>query len=96
VSFFGFVLEIVAQNLQADELWLLVGDDSRDVTVKIVANTSFDRIPLLESVGHTILFKHVYVLNANSVFFDDMGCIPSSYELNPSGAEHLLEHFKGV
>ena len=70
--------------------------DGRDVTVKIVANASFDRVPLLESVGHTILFKHVYVLNATSVFFDDMGSIPSTYELNPTGTERLLDHFKGV
>lgn len=96
VSFFGFVQEVIPQTFMADELWLLVGDEGRDVTVKIVANAFFDRVPLLESVGHTILFKHVYVLNASSVFFDDMGSIPSTYELNPSGTEHLLIHFKGV
>ena len=77
-------------------MWLLVGDEGRDVTVKIVANSSFDRVPLLESVGHTILFKHVYVLTATQVFFDDMGSIPSTYELNPIGTERLLDHFKGV
>jgi hypothetical protein len=84
------------QSIQADELWLLIGDESRDVTVKIVANTAFDRVPLIESVGHTILFQHVYVLNASQVFFDDMASIPSSYELNPTGTEYLLDHFKGA
>lgn len=94
VSFYGVVLEIIPQTVQADEIWLLVGDESRDITVKIVANSSFDRIPLIEAIGKSILFKHVYVLNNSSVFFDDMGAIPSSYELNPIGSEHLLAHFK--
>jgi hypothetical protein len=75
-------------------LWLLIGDDSRETTVRIVAPESFDRSPLIDSVGHTILFKHVYVLTASSVFFDEMSSIPSSYVLDPPDAEHLLLHFK--
>ena len=87
-------MEITSQTVQPDEMWLLIGDETSDVTVKMVANSTFDRIPLLESVGKTILFKHVYVLNGTSCFFDDMSAIASSYELSPIGAEHLLTHFK--
>jgi hypothetical protein len=94
VSFYGVIIEHIHQSVQPDELWLLIGDESRDTTVKIVAHASFDRTPLLDSIGKTILFKHVYVLTASSVFFDDMGSIPSSYQLNPPESEHLLIHFK--
>ena len=73
---------------------MLIGDEGRETTVKIVAPDSFDRSPLINAVGHTILFKHVYVLTASSVFFDDMSSIPSSYVLDPPDAEHLLLHFK--
>lgn len=73
---------------------MLIGDEGRETTVKIVAPDSFDRSPLINAVGHTILFKHVYVLTASSVFFDDMSSIPSSYVLDPPDAEHLLIHFK--
>lgn len=72
VSFYGVILEHLQQVTQPDELWLLIGDEGRDTTVKIVALAGFDRAPLLESIGKTVMFKHVYVLTATSVFYDDM------------------------
>ena len=94
VSFYGVIIEHIVQSAAPDEMWILVGDESRDITVKVVATPGYDRTDLLESVGQTILFKHVYVLNASTVFFDDMGAIPSAYQLHPPGAEHLLAFFK--
>ncbi len=72
----------------------MVGDETRDVTVKVVALPGFNRDPLLESVGKVVLFKHVYVLNDKFVFYDDMASIPSSYTISPPNSEHLLSHFK--
>ncbi len=77
----------------ADEVWMVVGDESRDITVKVVAPHGFNREPLLDSVGKVMLFKHIYVLNNKFAFFDDMGSIPSSYTLSPPDSEHLLQHF---
>ena len=80
-------------NDTPDELWLVVGDESRDITVKVVAPLSFNRAPLLESVGMVVLFKHIYVLNDKFAFFDDMASIASSYVLSPPDSDHLLQHF---
>jgi hypothetical protein len=77
-----------------DEIWMVVGDESRDITVKVVALPGFNRSALLESFGKVVLFKHVYVLNDKFLFYDDMASISSSYIVSPPNTDQLLEHFK--
>ena len=81
---------------QADDFWMNISDDSRDITVKVVCSASFDRSLFVQAVGKTIMFKHVYVVSKDAVFFDEMASIPSSFTVSPPNYDHLLEHFKLV
>ncbi len=94
VSFNGFVTEIVSQVPQADDFWLKVSDTNHEMTVKLVCSSSFDKSVLTEAVGQVVQFKHVYIVNKDSVFFDEMSSIPSSFVISPPNTEHLLESFK--
>jgi hypothetical protein len=96
VSFHGFVVELVNQSLAPDEIWLMIGDENKEVMCKFVAPAGFNRSLLIESIGKTILLKHVYVLNATSVFYDEGSSIASSFEVSPANSEHLLVAFKAA
>jgi hypothetical protein len=71
-----------------------IADDSREIIVKVVCSATFDKTSLIEAVGKTILFRHVYVVNKDAVFYDEMASIPSSFTISPPNSDHLLEHFK--
>ena len=86
--------EVVAQVPQADDFWLKVSDTNHEVTVKLVCSPSFDKSMWLQTVGQVVQFKHVYVVNKESVFFDEMSSIPSSFMLSPPNTAHLLDAFK--
>ncbi len=75
---------------------MTVGDATKDITVKFVAHDGFNRQEILESVGSTILLKHVYVLNETSVFYDEQHSIASSYQLNPPNSGELLSLFSNA
>ena len=94
VSFHGFLVEIITPVPQADDFWMNVADDSREIIVKVVCSASFDKATLIEAVGKTILFKHVYVVSKDAVFYDEMASIPSSFKISPPNSDHLLEYFK--
>jgi hypothetical protein len=94
VTFQGMVIQHNAtQSINADEISMTIGDSTRDVIVKFVAHEGFNRQEILESVGSTILLKHVYVLNETSVFYDEQHSIASSYQLNPPNSEELVKLF---
>jgi hypothetical protein len=94
VTFQGMVIQHNAtQSINADEISMTIGDSTRDVIVKFVAHDGFNRQEILESVGSTILLKHVYVLNETSVFYDEQHSIASSYQLNPPNSEELVKLF---
>ena len=82
--------------MNADEVCMTIGDATKDILVKFVAHEGFNRQKLIQSVGQTILLKHVYVLNENSVFYDEQHSLPSSYQLNPPNSEELLSLFDSV
>jgi hypothetical protein len=84
------------QSINSDEISMTVGDATKDITVKFVAHDGFNRQEILESVGSTILLKHVYVLNETSVFYDEQHSIASSYQLNPPNSEELLSLFSNA
>jgi hypothetical protein len=94
VSFNAFVMEIVTQVPQADDFWLNVSDTHHEITVKFVCSPSFDKSSLTQAVGHVVQFKHVYIVNKDSVFFDEMSSIPSSFSVSPPDTQHLLDSFK--
>jgi hypothetical protein len=94
VSFNGFLSEIITPVPQADDFWMNVADDTREIIVKIVCSAAFDKATFIEAVGKTIMFKHVYVVNKDAVFYDEMASIPSSFKISPPDSEHLLQHFK--
>jgi hypothetical protein len=71
-----------------------IADDSREIIVKVVCSATFDKATFIEAVGKTIMFKHVYVVNKDAVFYDEMASIPSSFTISPPNSDHLLEHFK--
>jgi hypothetical protein len=94
VSFIGFLSEIITPVPQADDFWMNVADDSREIIVKVVCSANFDKTTFVEAVGKTILFRHVYVVSKDAVFYDEMASIPSSFSISPPNSHHLLEHFK--
>ncbi len=71
-----------------------ISDDTRDITVKVVCSATFDKSLFVQAVGKTIMFKHVYVVSKEAVFYDEMASIPSSFIVSPPNSDHLLEHFK--
>jgi hypothetical protein len=93
VSFNGFVTEIVSQVPQADDFWLNVSDTHHEIIVKLVCSPSFDKSILTQAVGQVVQFKHVYIVNKDSVFFDEMSSIPSSFIISPPSTQHLLDSF---
>ena len=93
VSFNAFVTEIVTQVPQADDFWLKVSDENHELIVKFVCSPEFNKSPLSEAVGKVVQFKHVYIVNKDSVFFDELSSIPSSFKVSPPNTEHLLECF---
>jgi hypothetical protein len=88
------VTEIVSQVPQADDFWLNVSDTHHEITVKFVCSASLDKASLTLTVGQVVQFKHVYIVNRESVFFDDMSSIPSSFMVSPPNTQHLLDSFK--
>ena len=82
-----------AQLINADEISMTIGDQTKDIIVKFVVNEGFNRQEILDSVGSTILLKHVYVLNESSVFYDENHSIASSYQLNPPNSDEILSLF---
>ncbi len=83
-------------SINDDEIIMTVGDATKDITVKFVVHDGFNRQEILESVGSTILLRHVYVLNEASVFYDEQHSIASSYQLNPPNSHELLSLFSNT